>query len=64
MRRAKEKGIEAQRLKPLIPTRAVYALIGEEEQAEKRRENIDYKHIHGEGKSADFVAGDLWINTV
>ena len=29
-----------------------------------KRKNIVYKHIHVEGKSADFVAVDVWINTV
>ena len=34
-RRAKEKGIDVQRVKPLTPTRAIDALIGEEEQTGK-----------------------------
>ena len=34
----KEKRIEAQRAKPCTPTPAIDALIGDEEQKEKRRE--------------------------
>ena len=39
MRRAKKKGTEVQRVKPLTPTRGIQALIGDEEQQEKIRKN-------------------------
>ena len=39
--RAKKRGIEAQRVKPLTPTPAVDALIGEEEQTGGKREETN-----------------------
>ena len=37
-RRAKEKGIDVQRVKPLSPTQAIDALIGDVEKTGKKRE--------------------------
>ena len=44
----KKKGVEAQRVKPYTPTRAVDAFIGEEEQngkQERRKGNIEQLHF-------------------
>ena len=37
MRRAKKKGIEVQRVKPLTPTPSIDALIGDEKQRGKKK---------------------------
>ena len=37
MRRGKKKAMERQRAKPLLPTRAIDALIGDEEKMEEKR---------------------------
>ena len=54
MRRVKKKkGIEAQRVKPLTPSRAIDALIGDEEQngkhkkEGKKKKKTGYIYIYG-----------------
>ena len=48
MRREKKKGIEVQRVKPLTPTRATDALIGDEEQTGKKKEEEEEKERNRE----------------
>ena len=63
MRRTTKKRIEARKEKPLSPTRAIDALIGDEEQAGRERKLINF-HQSFEQRPERFIYQDSRDQTI